>query len=112
MRSRATSRAAGGYRRGWPRSICGGSSGPRCGGSRGWQGRPDRARQESKPGEGSRGGEVSEKSLEMRHFQVFTYPEEPQFAFPGPPESLGMKKDERNGSNGGGWMYNRCWPGW
>jgi hypothetical protein len=26
----------------------------------------------------------------------------------GPPQSLGMEKDETNGSNGGVWMYNLC----
>jgi hypothetical protein len=27
-------------------------------------------------------------------------------ALPAPTESLGMKKAERNGSSGGGWVYN------
>ena len=33
-----------------------------------------------------------EKSLEIRHFLVFPYPEELKLAVPGPLESLGMEK--------------------
>ena len=50
---------------------------------------------------------MSEKSLKMRHFQVFAYPEEPDLA---PSCAAGVARDgknERNGSNGGGWVYNR-----
>jgi hypothetical protein len=35
---------------------------------------------------------VYEKSLEIRHFLVFHYPEELKLAVPGPLESLGMEK--------------------
>ena len=35
---------------------------------------------------------MSEKSLEMRHFQVFTYLGAPELALPGPLESLGMER--------------------
>jgi len=35
---------------------------------------------------------VSEKPLEMRLFRVFLYPEEPELAPRGPPESFGMGK--------------------
>ena len=38
-------------------------------------------------------GYVSEKLLEMRHFRVLLYPEEPELAPPGPPESFGMLAD-------------------
>jgi hypothetical protein len=37
-------------------------------------------------------GWVCEKLLEMKHFQVLLYPEEPELAPPGPPETLGMEK--------------------
>jgi hypothetical protein len=46
---------------------------------------------------------VSEKSLEMRQFQVLAYPEKPELA---PSRAAGVArdgKDNRNGSNGGGW---------
>ena len=42
--------------------------------------------------EGGGDGEVYEKSLEIRHFLVFHYPEELKLAVPGPLESLGMEK--------------------
>ena len=54
---------------------------------------------------------MSEKSLEMRHFRVFTYPEEPELA---PSWAAGVArsgKDERTGSSGGGWVYNEWRPG-
>jgi hypothetical protein len=35
---------------------------------------------------------VSEKALEMKHFQVLTYTGEPELAPPGPLESLGMER--------------------
>jgi hypothetical protein len=56
-------------------------------------------------------GEVSEKSFEMRHFQVFAYPEEPELALSW---AAGVARDvnnERNGCNDGGLMYNRSLPG-
>jgi len=37
-------------------------------------------------------GEVSDVSLEMRHFQVFTHQEERESSLPGPLESVGMEK--------------------
>jgi hypothetical protein len=42
---------------------------------------------------------VSEKPLEMRHFQVFMYTEEPELAsLPGPLELLGIERNETNRS--------------
>jgi hypothetical protein len=35
---------------------------------------------------------VCDKSLEMRHFLVFPYPEETEPALSGPPQSPGMEK--------------------
>jgi hypothetical protein len=54
---------------------------------------------------------VSEKSLEVRSFQVLTHPEEPQLTLLGLLESLGLKTNEKNSSNGGGWIYNPWWLG-
>jgi hypothetical protein len=66
----------------------------------------------SKQVEGRRGdGEVYEKSLEVRHFLVVPYPEEPELA---PSWAAGVGRDEtmkEKVSYGGGWMYNRRWPG-
>lgn len=47
-----------------------------------------------------------EKSLEMRHFRVVTYPEEPDLAPSWAAGAARGGKDERNGSKGGAWMYN------
>jgi len=50
---------------------------------------------------------VSEKLLEMRHFRVLLCPEGPDWA---PSWAAGVVRDrenERNASNGRGWMYNR-----
>jgi hypothetical protein len=50
---------------------------------------------------------IMEILVEMRQFQVFTYPEEPELA---PSWAAGVARDgktERKGSNGGGWVYNR-----
>jgi hypothetical protein len=52
---------------------------------------------------------VYDKSLEMRHFRVFPYPEEVELA---PSWAAGVARDERNernGSNGGGRVYNPYW---
>ena len=54
---------------------------------------------------------MSKKSPEMKHFQVSTYPEEPELA---PSWAAGVARhgrDSKNGSNGGVWLYNGCWPG-
>jgi hypothetical protein len=54
---------------------------------------------------------VSEKPLEMRHFQAFAQPEEPGVA---PLWAAGVApggRNEKNGSNRTGLEYNRCWPG-
>ena len=42
---------------------------------------------------------MSEKLLEMRHFRAVQCPEEPGLAPPGPPESFGMERNEKNGSD-------------
>jgi hypothetical protein len=49
---------------------------------------------------------VSEKSLEMRYFQVFTYPEEPELVSSWAGGAAWDGGNEENGSNGGVWMYN------
>lgn len=49
---------------------------------------------------------VSEKSFEMRRFQVHTHPEEPELAPFLSRWSRADGKYERCGSGGGGWMYN------
>jgi len=52
-------------------------------------------------------GEVYEKSLEMTHSRVFPYPEEADLA---PSWAAGVardRKNERNRSNEGGWVYTR-----
>lgn len=54
---------------------------------------------------------MSEKSLEMRSFLVLTHPEGPQLTLIGLLESPGLKTKEKNGSNGGGWIYNPWWLG-
>ena len=51
------------------------------------------------------GGDVYEKSLEMRRLRIFPYPEQPEGAFPGRREAVGKNIREK-GSVGGGWMYN------
>jgi hypothetical protein len=56
------------------------------------------------------GGEVYEKSLEMKHFRAFSCPEEAELA---PCWAAGVGRDEKmkeKGSHGSGWMYNQCWP--
>jgi hypothetical protein len=53
------------------------------------------------------GGEVYEKSLEMRHLRIFPCPEEAELAFPERGSRSGKKIREK-GSLGGGWMYNSC----
>jgi D-alanine-D-alanine ligase-like ATP-grasp enzyme len=53
---------------------------------------------------------VSEKLLEMRHFRVLLYPEEPESA---PSWAAGVVRDEvneRNSSKRGGWVYNGDLP--
>lgn len=57
---------------------------------------------------------MSEKLLEMKHFRVVLYPEEPESAPPGSPESpdMGkMRQNETNGSGKSGWVYNDYSPG-
>jgi hypothetical protein len=49
--------------------------------------------------------------LKMRQFLVFPYPEEAALA---PSWHAGVArdgKDNRNGSNGGGWEHTAWWPG-
>jgi hypothetical protein len=46
---------------------------------------------------------VYEKSLEMRHFLVFRYPEEARLA---PSWAAGVAGEGLGGSNQAGWMYN------
>jgi hypothetical protein len=56
-------------------------------------------------------GEVHEKSLEIRHFRAFPYSKEAELALSGAAGFARDGRDKRNGSDGGGWMYNRWWPG-
>jgi hypothetical protein len=51
-------------------------------------------------------GEVCEKSLEIRHFPVFSYPEDAELASPLAAELARERQDARNGFNGGRWVYN------
>jgi len=48
-------------------------------------------------------GEVYEKSLEMMRFRVFRSRRKPELA---PSWTAGVARDEKNGSNGGGWVYD------
>ena len=50
---------------------------------------------------------MSEKLLEMKHFRVLLYPEGPDWAPPGPPESFAIGKMRETPPNGRNWMYNR-----
>jgi hypothetical protein len=47
---------------------------------------------------------VYEKSLEIRHFPAFPYPEEAELAPSGDAELAREEKDEESGSNGGRWV--------
>ena len=58
------------------------------------------------------GGEVYEKWFEIRYFRVSLYPEEPKLASSWAAEVGPDEKMKGKGFPGGGWMYNRCWPGW
>ena len=52
---------------------------------------------------------MSEKSLEMRHFQILTHREEPRVA---PSWAAGVVRNgesEKDSSKRGGWMYDRHW---
>ena len=55
--------------------------------------------------------EVYERPLAMKLVEVPTYPEERDLA---PSWAAGVTRrgiNQENGSNRGGWMYNRWWPG-
>jgi hypothetical protein len=90
--------------------VRGGCSGVWCGGSRSWRCRTDRApqriRQQIEEREG--GGDVYEKSLEMRRLRIFPYPEAAEWALLGAPGVGRDKQMREKGSPGGGWMYNSC----
>ena len=54
---------------------------------------------------------MSEKSPQLRPFRLLADPEEPELALSWAAGVARDGKNERNGSNRVGWMYNRRWSG-